>query len=520
MNRILKSIALLLVVSSTWAQLPKDSLWHLLPNNKKRNSGIGYEEAVQMMKGKKSSVVIVAIADAGVDIYHPDLRNMIWENPGEIMDNQIDDDQNGYVDDLYGWNFIGNTTYDNMELTRKYARLNEKFELKPEVQVNYPDEYATYLQIKEAYLNESKESKLYYEFFLNMYDGVVAIEEQYDGPIEITTIENHKSKNKGEEMGKMMALQYAKSTKNFDFQSLKKDLKEGFKQFEYQYKYAYNPKFDPRPDSVGDNYLDLENRIYGNNRVYYGEDFSSHGTHVAGIVAADGSNDFGAVGICQNCKIMSIRNVPEGDERDKDVANGIRYAVDNGAKIINMSFGKGYAEHLNYVKEAIEYAASHDVLLVHAAGNDGKNNDISDNYPTDFQDTYPNWIEVGASSWNAKPRAIAPFSNYGRSSVDIFSPGVDIYSTTPENTYEKYDGTSMASPVVSGVAAFVWSYYPELSAVQLKSIILNSAIPIKGRNKIPGSRKRTKVSQISKTGGLVNLPGALRLAEQLIQSES
>ncbi|MDG1757524.1 MAG: S8 family serine peptidase, partial [Bacteroidia bacterium] len=319
---------------------------------------------------------------------------------------------------------------------------------------------------------------------------------------------------KSEEIAKRMIIRYGKMTKSFDLTTMKKDLEEGYKQYDYMHNYAYNTSFDPRTEFVGDDYYNLDERVYGNNQVYYGPDFSSHGTHVAGIVAADGSNNFGAKGICSSCKIMSIRNVPEGDERDKDVANGIRYAVDNGAKIVNMSFGKGYSDFPLAVKEAIKYAASKDVLLVHAAGNDGKNNDKSDNFPHDFNDAYPNWIEVGASNWRSGSKALAPFSNYGKTEVDLFSPGVDIYSTTPENQYEAYDGTSMASPVVSGVAAFIWSYYPDLSAAQLKNIILKSSVPIKGRIRIPGSKRKTKAHKLSKTGGLVNLPNALRLAEK------
>jgi subtilisin family serine protease len=498
------------------AQNPTDSLWHLLPYSKKGNAGIGYQEAVKMMKGKIPQPIIVAIADAGVDIYHPDLINNLWKNPLEIEDNGIDDDENGYIDDLYGWNFIGETTYDNMELTRQYARLNRIYELKPEAQVKNPDEYTIYLKMKEKFLKQKREAKLYFDFFQGINEGVESIEKQYGGNIDKTTIENHKSKGKSEEIAKRMIIRYAKMTKSFDLETMKKDLEEGYKQYDYMHNYAYNISFDPRSEFVGDEYYNLTERVYGNNQVYYGEDFSSHGTHVAGIVAADGSNDFGAKGICSSCKIMSIRNVPEGDERDKDVANGIRYAVDNGAKIVNMSFGKGYSDFPLAVKEAIQYAASKDVLLVHAAGNDGKNNDKSDNFPHDFKDAYPNWIEVGASNWKSVSKALAPFSNYGKSEVDLFSPGVDIYSTTPENQYEAYDGTSMASPVVSGVAAFVWSYYPSLSASQLKDIILQSSVPIKGRVKIPGSKRKTRALKLSKTGGLVNLPNALRLAKKTI----
>ena len=519
MKRINVHIITLCLAIGAMAQNPNDSLWHLLPYSKKGNAGIGYQEAVNMMKDKKPQSIIVAIADAGVDIYHPDLINSLWKNPLEIEGNKIDDDNNGYIDDIYGWNFIGSTTYDNMELTRQYALLNPIYELKPEAQANNPDEYTTYLEIKDKFLKDKSESKLFFEFFRTISQGVESIEKKYERKIDKSVIENHKSQNKAEELAKRMILRYAKATKSFDIESIKKDLEEGYKQYDYLYNYAYNTSFNPRIEHVGDEYYNLTERVYGNNQVYYGEEFSSHGTHVAGIVAADGTNNFGTKGICSSCKIMSIRNVPEGDERDKDVANGIRYAVDNGAKIVNMSFGKGYSAFPLTVKEAIGYAASKDVLLVHAAGNDGENNDKSDNFPHDFEDAYPNWIEVGASSWRSGTKALATFSNYGKTEVDLFSPGVDIYSTTPENQYEAYDGTSMASPVVSGVAAFVWSYYPSLSAAQLKNIILQSSVPIKGRIRIPGSKRKTRAHKISRTGGLVNLPNALRLAEKIVSNE-
>jgi subtilisin family serine protease len=287
-----------------------------------------------------------------------------------------------------------------------------------------------------------------------------------------------------------------------------------YRHYDASYNYNYNPEFDPRRELVGDDYSNAREIGYGNNKVYYGE-HSSHGTHVAGIVAADASNDLGAKGICQSCDIMSIRNVPDGDERDKDVANGIRYAVDNGAKIVNMSFGKGYSHNAEVVKEAIQYAASKGVLLVHAAGNSNQNNDISDNFPNDFNNITDNWIEVGASSWMKKPKVFAEFSNYGLEEVDIFAPGVDIYSTTPEGQYEAFNGTSMASPVVAGVAGYVWSYYPTLTAAQLKQILVESALEIKGRSRLPGSKKKTKACKISKYGSEVNLPAALRLAEKM-----
>jgi len=519
MNKYIILAALAVSSLAAQAQEPSDKFWHLQPFSKKGNSGIGLEEAKEMMKGKTPQTVIVAIADAGVDIYHPDLKTMLWTNENEIPDNGIDDDKNGYIDDVYGWNFLGETTFDNMELTREYARLNAIYELKSESNIENITEYNRYLSLKESYLKEQLDAKQTFEILEKITKGFNALEKNYGEGMTLEEVTNHKAQNKYEQVGKMVLLGSAKRSKEpFNFKAIKEEMQKGYDQYDFMYNYGYNAAFNPRSEKVGDDYENATEQGYGNNKVYYGERFSSHGTHVAGIVAADASNDFGAKGICQSCKIMSIRNVPEGDERDKDVANSIRYAVDNGAKIVNMSFGKGYSYRPEVVKEAIRYAESKGVLLVHAAGNSNQNNDISENYPNDSKDAFNNWLEVGASSWQKKPGALAVFSNYGQDEVDLFSPGVAIYSTTPENSYDAYDGTSMASPVAAGVAAFVWSYYPTLTAAQMKQILMDSAIPIKGRNRIPGAKKKKCVKKLSKTGGQINLPAALRLAESIAKS--
>ncbi|MDG1725160.1 MAG: hypothetical protein P8I11_05675, partial [Bacteroidia bacterium] len=240
MKRINIYIITLLTAIGAMAQNPNDSLWHLLPYSKKGNAGIGYQEALNMMKDKKPQSIIVAIADAGVDIYHPDLIKNLWKNPLEVEGNKIDDDNNGYIDDVYGWNFIGGTTYDNMELTRQYARLNHIYELKSEAQANNPDEYTTYLKMKKKFLKQKRETKLYFEFFQIINEGVESIEKQYDGNIDKTTIENHKSKGKSEEIAKRMIIRYGKMTKSFDLTTMKKDLEEGYKQYDYMHNYAYN----------------------------------------------------------------------------------------------------------------------------------------------------------------------------------------------------------------------------------------------------------------------------------------
>ena len=516
---LITSLLALFLCVSVFAQNPTDQLWHLKPYSKKGESGIGLEEAKELVKDKKANTVVVAIIDAGVDIYHPDLKNMLWVNEGEIADNNIDDDGNGYIDDVYGWNFLGETTFDCLELTRQYASLNAKYELKTADQVENKEEYARYQEIKEEFLQKSTNAKMSYERYSDLLQGAQFLEDAYGEDMTVEELQNHKSKSKYDETAKRMLLGIAEKTNTINYTGLKSQLQGAVDYFEGQHKYYYNAEFDPRAEKVGDDYENAYESNYGNSKVYYGEKFSSHGTHVAGIVAADASNDFGAAGICQSCEIMSIRTVPEGDERDKDVANSIRYAVDNGAQIINMSFGKAYASNTKVVREAIAYAESKNVLLVHAAGNSSQNNDIKSNYPNDFGNSFNNWIEVGASSWEKKPNSFATFTNYGKEEIDLFAPGVAIYSTTPENQYEAFNGTSMASPVVAGVAAFLWSYYPELTAAQVKQILEESAIPIKGRSRTPGAKKKTRACKISRTGGEVNLPAALRLAAEMTANQ-
>jgi subtilisin family serine protease len=301
---------------------------------------------------------------------------------------------------------------------------------------------------------------------------------------------------------------------------------EGFKEAEEYFdkglKYGYNTEFDPR-GIVGDNYAKLTERYYGNNDVT-GPD-ASHGTHVAGIIAADRNNNLGMKGVAENVRIMAIRAVPNGDERDKDIANAIRYAVDNGAHIINMSFGKSFSPHKKIVDAAINYAASKGVLLVHAAGNDSKNIDTAGNFPTvkfkTTQKAADDWIEVGASSWKDSLNLAADFSNYGKNTVDVFAPGVDIYSTAPNGAYKDNSGTSMAAPVTSGVAALLMSYFPNLTATQVRQIIVQSTIKYKGlKVDRPGEdekdqEKLVAFDELSKTGGVINAFEAVKMAEMM-----
>jgi len=281
---------------------------------------------------------------------------------------------------------------------------------------------------------------------------------------------------------------------------------------------AYDLDFDPR-SIVGDDPNKLDEVGYGNNDVMGKGTDNFHGTHVSGIIAAKRGNSLGIDGVANNVRIMALRAVPDGDERDKDVANAIRYAVDNGAQVINMSFGKSYSAHLAYVYEAIEYAASKGVLLVHAAGNSAENIDEANNFPNDYigkKRNMSNWIEVGASASGLNENYVGNFSNYGKKNVDVFAPGVAIYSLAPDNKYQDAQGTSMASPVTAGVAALLLSYFPDLKAEQVKDILMKSSRSLDGLNvSKPGSGEEVRFSQLSVSGGIVNAAEAVKLAESM-----
>ena len=303
--------------------------------------------------------------------------------------------------------------------------------------------------------------------------------------------------------------------KEMDFKSFyENQILEGIKYYNNQINYNYNVDYDPR-SIVGDDPNNSNERFYGNNDIK-GPD-ALHGSHVAGIIGADRSNILGIKGVADNVLIMGVRNTPNGDERDKDVANAIRYATDNGAKVINMSFGKAYSWDKAIVDEAVKYAVSKDVLLVQAAGNDNKDIDIEPSFPSRKYlngEMASSYLTVGASGFVDDETLKASFSNFGKTTVDVFAPGVNINSTTPENAYKLENGTSMAAPVVAGLAALIRSYYPKLTAVKVKEIILKSVVKINHNvNYLKGTEQvSVPFAEICVTGGIVNAYNALKLA--------
>lgn len=510
--------------------------WFLLDPELDRVQGVSVERAYKLLEGKPSRTVIVAVMDSGVDIDHEDLKDVIWVNEDEIPGNGVDDDENGYVDDVHGWNFIGNVHADTYELTREYARLRAKYDTDEPRKIRRKEkaEYEYWLMVKDRFQRYKAKSENDYKtcqqqldsykaFHKNLKRSIDLIQETY-GLEEITPaiVDTIKSTNKDVELAAyFIKVIYQNTTPGIS-------LDEVLDEFEYviehngevcdHYRTAvevgYNPDFDPRT-LVGDNYEDLEEHHYGNNDVK-GPD-PSHGTSVAGVIAAKRNNGLGIDGIADNVRIMPIRVVPNGDERDKDIANGIYYAVDNGAHIINMSFGKSYSPHKEIVDKAVRYAESKGVLIIHSAGNDKDDNDVDESFPTRFYKNgkeASNWLEVGASTQGTDSSdLIASFSNYGKKTVDFFAPGVDIYSTDPGNEYDSADGTSLSSPVTSGVAAILMSYFPNLTAQDIRNILRESTRRLNGvKVRKPDTLEEVRIDQICIAGGIVNAYEAVRLA--------
>lgn len=509
--------------------------------------GISTEKAYKELLINKTpkAKIIVAVIDGGTDIKHEDLKDVLWINTKEIPGNGIDDDGNGYIDDIHGWNFIGskrgNLTYDNMELVRILKKYKPKFRSTIMTTVLDSTEKAEFRIYKRAEAEFGKK----YDEASQTFPIYIAIKKVLDtvaftNKKEIPSLEDidrYKADDELEEQVKKIIRKGAKDEGGIEkFYNI---IKKGYKELDVMLKYNLNDKYDERAEMVGDDYSNSAERNYGNNDVT-GPD-ADHGTHVSGIIGANRANELGIVGVANNVSIMSIRVVPQGDERDKDVANGIRYAVDNGARVINMSFGKGFKWDKNTVDEAVKYAESKGVLLVHAAGNDNNDNDEVENYPNKYFDSpeataywkanpkremlgfmppkkadnqnsrgayggygsgygdremrykapiivvdtmkfklphASNWIEVGASAYKDDDELKASFSNYGKYNVDVFAPGFMINSTVPNSKYEEYDGTSMAAPVVSGLSALILSYYPELKPSEVRDIIIKSVAKV------------------------------------------
>ena len=458
--------------------------------------GVNTENAYKFLesKGLKPKTVVVGVLDSGVEVDHPGLAKNMWKNPNEVPNNGKDDDGNGYVDDIFGWNFLGGKNadidVDNMEVTRVVKKYQSVFEgpdsaKNKENQAKMPEEFAMYMKSKEVFTKKSQEAKQNVQLYTMIKNAIPDMVKLLGNK---TLTKENLATIKPSTQQEAMAMQVLAQVSN-DPQAAGKSaaevktymdaqMKEALDYFTPQAEKGYNLDFDPRKEIVGDNYDDYSEKNYGNNH-YEGPD-AKHGTHVAGIIAGLANGSEPQYGVASRvAKIMTVRAVPDGDERDKDVANAIRYAVDNGAKILNMSFGKPVSPGKNVVWDAFKYAESKGVLLVKAAGNE--NEDIAEHqyFPTNYKSTTDekpfvnNMIVVGSNTNDANALK-SSFSNYNKKMVDVFAPGSEIYSTVPDGKYEYLQGTSMASPVVAGASAVLLAYMPNLKPEQIIESLVNT----------------------------------------------
>ncbi|SEB06054.1 Subtilase family protein [Flavobacterium gillisiae] len=463
----------------------------------------------ELLKDKKGVKVIVGIVDSGVDIEHEDLKSVIWTNSKEIAGNGIDDDKNGYVDDIHGWNFLGDITKENLE----YERIIKDKNLVDEVT------YQEAKKINDEKIAKAQAGKTRLEGLLTSTATADAVIEKHLAKRvytidEVNAIDSKDATILESKVTMQRMLSYGMSIVDLE-KAIQGDIDEMSAILN-----GDNLKQNYR-DVVGDNPNDLSDTKYGNNNVM-GPDKEKilHGTHVAGIVAQVRNNNLGGDGVANNVEILTVRAVPDGDEYDKDIALGIRYAVDNGAKVINGSFGKSFSPHKQWVYDAIKYAEKKDVLIVHAAGNDAKDIDSYDNFPNDSDDKKTefadNMITIGALNFEYGDKVVARFSNIGKVNVDVFAPGVKIYATTPNNTYKYLQGTSMAAPNVAGVAAIIRSYYPTLTAAQVKHILMDSGVAITETVVVGGNPKDSRsFTTLSQSGKIVNAYNALLMADKM-----
>jgi subtilisin family serine protease len=462
-----------------------------------------------LLKNKKGKKVIVGIVDSGVDIEHEDLKAVIWTNKKEIAGNGIDDDKNGYIDDIHGWNFLGDITKENLEYERIIVNKKLVDEATYLEAIAANDKNIATATASKARLEQAFTEATNADVVLVKYFGKTGYSVEEVNAIDSQNAEITQSKN-------VMKRVFSFGTSFSDYITTNQKRLDGYNKVIN----GDNLKTNYRK-VVGDNPDDITDTKYGNNNVM-GPDKEEilHGTHVAGIVAQVRFNGLGGDGIANNVEILTVRAVPDGDEYDKDVALGIRYAVDNGAKVINGSFGKRFSPHKQWVYDAIKYAESKDVLIVHAAGNDAKDIDVANNYPNDSDDKInefaDNLITIGALNYEYGNKVVARFSNFGKLNVDVFAPGVKIYATTPNNTYKLLQGTSMASPNVAGVAALIRSYYPKLSAKQVKHILMDSGVAITAEVIVGGKPNDMRsFTVLSKSGKIVNAYNALLMAEKM-----
>lgn len=508
--------------------------------------GISYNEWLKSKPVKiKNKDIIVAVLDCQIDLYHEDLQGQLWTNPKEIPNNNIDDDKNGYIDDINGWNYLGTKSgnyivwvnYECVRYVRKwkpYFQNKKENEIKPEDLSNYKeyiraaDKLENELAAHENWLNSLVYAETFFpkskdtlKYFFPKEDYSY---EQLDSLYKIYKINDkifrQRRLDKDQDLGAL--IDFMRVRFELDEKTVEEVIEKKI-QVDSLYNKCFNIDYNERV-YIGDDPLKFDNG-YGTNNVCANikgiRKYQGHNTKVSSIIASKRDNKKGIDGFSNNIKIMPLTILGSGDEYDKDIALAIRYAVDNGAKVINMSFTKDFSLNKEWVFDAIKYAEKKNVLIVHCAGNDAFDCDKNPKYPNDSDYQNPkeisgNFIRVGATTNKADSTLVSNFSNYGKENVDLFAPGSDIYTAIPENQYETGSGTSYSGPMVSGTAALIWLYYPNLSVQEVKQIILNSGSEYDIEVLVPnGDGKKVPFKELSKSGRVLNVYNAMKMAKEM-----
>lgn len=515
------------------AQTPLD--WHLRSLGPDSIWGAGIEKAYQMLDGKKAKKKVrVAVISRGFDMEHEDLVDVLWTNKKEKPGNGSDDDKNGYIDDVHGWNFLGtkdgrDVIYTSEAISREFDKIRARFEeLDAKGRSRTLAEKDEYMQ----YLNLARESKIegmYMSTILakNIAKGMEEINqklhEAYPNDSDFTYEQFLKIVPAPETLDSLNDIAYNVNMLIWGFSQKQmwsdryKTRYDNAQSYEKQYQDLKARQKDER-GMIGDNMNDINDAQYGNANLLTGN--PSVGTGLAGVIAAKRGNDIGIDGIADNAELMLIRAVPEGDGYDKDIAVAIRYAIKNGADIILIATHKKVAEDKDIVRLALEEAEQEDILIVHAVGESPRDIDNNPTYPSGLKEDgsyYNNFINVAASNVNGLPLSL---SNYGKKNVDLFAPGVDVYSCDAGDNYFKLTGTNASAAVVTGVAALIKSRFPKLTASQIKEIIVSTATnaPTEGvfypfvseaSNETP---KTAQYSDLCRSGGIIDAAAAVQKA--------
>mgnify|MGYP000162688740 FL=1 len=548
------SYAQLIGTGGSTQKKQSDLDWYNCSFDKDGVYGCEVNKAYDFLKDRKiKKRPIVALIGTGIDVEHEDIKQAIWVNPKEKADGK-DNDKNGLVDDINGWNFLGGKDGQVMEATmregdREFLRLKDKYADYIFDGKNYnkvidgkltkvadPENIEEYNYYRNQVLPESPMAGTYSGWQLT--DVLKAYADKFDQMMkerfpgkELTEADfsicydPKAPRDSLSEVSFMMCAMGFGVYKTDKWETVYSGIKSGA-QIE-QAKAEYERKVgqfgaDGRKDIIGDNYLDINDNKYGNNVLLTAD--AAIGTMEAGIIVAKRENGLGGNGIMDQAEIMTLRVAANGEPYLKDIALAIRYAVDHQADIIMLPVQNTlYPEdQKKWISEALEYAESKGVFCVTPAWEGAQDLAVETYYPNRWmtgKKELTNLMVVCSSDKNGNP---SMNSNYGAKEVDLYAPGMEIYSTYTGDTYQSGTGLGLAAATTVGVAALIKAYYPHLTGTQIRNILLETVTSRKDAEVEKGIVVDGKPTQdlflfgdLCLSGGIINAYQAVVAADKL-----